>query len=92
MARMSNREVVKAFFFGNKEAQSHNGNLYISWDGNRLMNYGTCIVQRTDDGYIYNATRYSNTTSHIQSYVRYEMHGLKYTEVKNVKIGTCYLA
>ena len=86
---MSNENVIKAFMKG-ESAKSSNGNLYVSWDGKRLINYSTCIAQKLSNGrYIVNSTKYSMSTSKIQCYVRY--HIGKYREVFNVPINTLYL-
>jgi hypothetical protein len=81
---MSNKEVIKSFIQG-KSTKSSNGNLWVSCDGKRLFNYYTCIAQRTENGYVLNSTKYSNTTSRIQYYLRNMLP--KYTEVTNIKIG-----
>ena len=79
---MSNKEVIKSFMEG-KVAKSSNGNLWVSWDGKRLFNYTTCICQKYANGYVLNTTRYSNTTSRIQYYLRNMLP--RYTEVNNIK-------
>ena len=86
---MSNQEVINRFKNGMK-GQSSNGNLWISCDGTRLFNYGTCIAQRTSEGYIVNSTKYSVSTSKIQNYVRNTLRN--YKEVVGIRMGTSYLA
>ena len=73
--RMTNQNVIIEFIKGNNEdAQSHNGNLWITANSQRLMNYGTCLAERLPNGtFLVNCTRYSVTTSKIQGYVRYEL-------------------
>lgn len=86
---MTNRQVINAFVSG-KSGKSSNGNLYVSWDGKRLFNYETCIAQRLSDGtFVVNSTKYSVTTSKIQTYVRYTLG--EYTEVFGKPRGTSYL-
>ena len=86
---MTNQQVINAFVCG-KSAKSSNGNLWVSWDKKRLFNYGTCIAQRLSDGtFVVNSTKYSITTSKIQTYVRYTIG--KYTEVFDKPRGTSYL-
>lgn len=86
---MSNQEVINRFKNG-QSGKSSNGNLWISYDNNRLMNYATCIAQRLSDGsYVVNSTKYSVSTSKIQSMVRRTLHN--YKEVTDVRIYTTYL-
>ena len=87
---MTNQQVINAFVSG-KSGKSSNGNLYVSCDKTRLFNYGTCIAQRLSDGtFVVNSTKYSVTTSKIQTYVRYTIGN--YTEVFGKPRGTSYLA
>ena len=86
---MSNQEVINKFMNG-KSAKSSNGNLWTSSDNNRLMNYATCIAQRLSDGtFIVNSTKYSVTTSQIQTKVRRTLRN--YKEVTDIRIHTAYL-
>ena len=89
---MSNKEVIKRFVEG-LSGKSFNGNLFISLDGQRLINYNTCIAQRVGYGkYVFNRTKYSTSTSKIQSYVAYYLKTEKYKEVTDVPINSMYLA
>ena len=81
---MSNKDVIKSFIEG-KVAKSSNGNLWVSYNGKRLFNYYTCIAQWTPKGFVLNGTKYSNSTSRIQYYLRNMLP--RYTEVTNIKIG-----
>lgn len=84
---MTNREVIISFMNG-KVAKSSTGNLYSN--GDRLFNYQTCIAEHTGNGkVIVNSTKYSVTTSKLQTYVRYEADRLKggYIEVTGVQAG-----
>ena len=86
---MTNKQVSNAFVSG-KSAKSSNGNLWVSWDGKRLFNYETCIAQRLQDGtFVVNSTKYSVSTSKIQTYVRYTIGN--YKEVFGKPRGTSYL-
>lgn len=92
MKRMNNQEVINAFVNGVNNIQSYNGNLYVSWDGNRLINYSTCIAQRNEDGtFTVNSTKYSVTTSKLQTYVRDTIGKGNYKEVTNIRVNTLYL-
>jgi hypothetical protein len=99
MAKYNNETVIKMFFQGNTNIESHTGNLWISNDGKRLMNYATCLAERSELGLIINRTSYSNTTSKIQSQFIRELNK-QYSksfqeehtiEVDNVDRGTAYL-
>lgn len=86
---MTNQQVINNFKCG-KSGKSSNGNLYVSWDGNRLINYNTCIAQRLSDGtFVVNSTKYSPTTSKIQTYVRSTLR--TYKEVFGKPRCTLYL-
>lgn len=79
---MKNREVISAFVNG-KSARTTN----LRTDGNKLYNYSTCIGQKLSDGtIIVNSTKYSVTTSKIQTYLRYAVSesGKKSVEVLGV--------
>lgn len=63
---LSNSKVIAAFAQGRS---AKNRNLYT--DGKVLINYSTAIAQRLSNGnVVYNATKYSITTSKIQSWTR----------------------
>jgi len=51
--------------------------------GDKLYSYYTLMAQRTANGIIVNACKYSVTTSKHQGYIRaaLDKYGLKYTEV-----------
>ena len=76
--RTNNLEVIKAFRQG-KEATSHNGNLIST--GAILINYSTPIAKHSDNGIILNSTKYSRTTSTIQSKVRQYCNVIEEVEV-----------
>ena len=64
-----NAEFIKYFKDGGREQKNCN-NLHII--GDKLYNYGTILIE--DDGAIakVNLTKYSRTTSKIQSYIKRE--------------------
>ena len=94
---MDNETVIKAFLSG-KQAKTplrtiRNG--YYSYKGrtlytdeNNLINYKTTIATLKDNKLYLNITKYSNTTSHIQSKIRRlaESMGLEIVEVKGIEL------
>ena len=86
---MKNREVISAFVNGhyvNGQVRTTN----LRTDGNKLYNYSTCIGQKLSDGtIIVNSTKYSVTTSKIQTYLRYAVSesGKKSVEVLGVPLN-----
>lgn len=85
---MRNQQVIDAFVNG-KIGRSSNGNLYST--GDKLINYSTCIAQRIANGVILNLTRYSVTTSKIQSWARGSIRG-NVNVVSGVPMGALNLA
>ena len=84
---MNNKSVINAFICG-KSAKSSNGKLYSN--GEKLYSYYTVIGQRLADGtIILNRTKYSVSTSKIQTWLLYSVieSGLQYKEVCNVPLG-----
>jgi hypothetical protein len=74
MAKLTNQGVISAFLNGLTGVESHTGNLWISADGTKLMNYATCLVQHHPEyKLIINKTKYSSTTSKIQNYIQREL-------------------
>lgn len=88
MARMTNQQLIEKFAMGNAEHgdQSHTGNLWVTPNEDKLMNYGTCLVHRVKGHFIFNETKYSSTTSKIQSYIRRELG--EFISLVNVPIET----
>jgi hypothetical protein len=70
---MKNLDVVKLYVAGVEKGKTTNLRIE-GHEGERLMNYNTCLAQRVvTDGivsYIVNETKYSRSTSAIQSMVR----------------------
>lgn len=60
---ISNANLINAFLKGD---YATNGSMHT--DGTRLFSYATCIAQKTPDGMIFNACKYSPTTSKQQTY------------------------
>jgi hypothetical protein len=94
MARMTNQEVIKKFM-GNATATSHTGNL-VSENG-KLINYNTVLAQwilinpeapYSEQRYklFINETKYSVTTSKIQTWIRYEAGA--YEALNDIPRGT----
>ena len=88
---MNNQSVINAFVCG-KSAKSSNGNLRSY--GNKLVSYYTTIAQRLDNGTIVlNRTRYSVSTSKIQTWTKVAFHDNRnVVEVTDVPFGTTDLA
>lgn len=90
--KFDNRTVIEKYFSGYDSIESHTGNLLVSNDGKRLMNYSTCLVERSlEHGYIYNATKYSVTTSKIQTYIKGYLNYREHVTVSGVQLSTSYL-
>lgn len=91
--KTNNQSVISNFFQGTI-CESHTGNLWVSADGLRLMNYSTCLVEvyPVTNEILVNETKYSVTTSKIQSYIR--RHTAYMSDVRpvhGVYQGTSYL-
>jgi hypothetical protein len=72
MVKMKNQDVIEAFvgYDIKPGIESHTGNLYITMSGRKLMNYNTVLAQRVGNEIIVNSTKYSVTTSKIQTWLR----------------------
>ncbi len=89
---MNNQSVINAFICG-KSANSSNRNLRSY--GNKLVSYYTTIAERLADGtIILNRTKYSVSTSKIQTYILKDVlnNKLNHKEVYNVPLGASDLA
>lgn len=74
-------------------ASKKGNSMSVAWDGDHLFSYGTCIGERTQDGFILNVTKYSVTTSRHQYHLRNALRGYKVVETtKRVPAYTQYLA
>lgn len=94
---MDNETVIKEFLSG-RQAKTPLRNIrngYYSYKGrtlytdeNNLINYKTTIATLKDNKLYLNITKYSNTTSHIQSKIRQlaTSKGLEIVEVKGIEI------
>jgi len=78
---LSNSNVINAFVMGRS---AKNRNLYT--DGTKLVNYYTTIAQRIGNKMVFNATKYSVSTSKIQTWTRGEIG--QCTIVEGVPMGT----
>ena len=84
---MRNIEVINQFL--NKSSGNSDTKNLIS-DGVRLFSYNTCIAEWTDDFVLFNVTKYSRSTSRIQSMILRELKKLihKSVSIDNVPINT----
>lgn len=64
---MRNQEVIENYF-NFIEGRSSNGNLYTR--DNKLINYSTIIAYYENDTYYINISKYSRTTSKIQTLIK----------------------
>ena len=86
---MRNIEVIKQFL-NKSSGNSDTGNL-IS-DGVKLFSYNTCIAEWTDSLLLVNVTKYSKSTSRIQSMLIHELKSWYIPlAIENVPINTKYL-
>jgi hypothetical protein len=66
---MKNIDLINAFVSGATKGKASN----LRIEGNRLMNYDTCLAERWDKlggqeyGFVVNATKYSTSTTTIQN-------------------------
>lgn len=86
---MTNKNLCYEFVKGAANGRGSNMHIY----DNKLYSYSTCICERivNERGYynfIYNATKYSSTTSRQQYYLRNALIGENVTEVKSVPMYT----
>ena len=80
----SNQDIINAFVNGKSDVS--NRNLRTNFNGTKLINYSTVIAQRINGKWYVNETKYSTSTSKIQTYVRCTLK--TYTEVSGVPMGT----
>lgn len=88
---MRNIEVIKQFL--NKSSGNSDTENLIS-DGVKLFSYNTCIAEWTNDFVLFNVTKYSSSTSRIQSMMLRELQKIniyKFIFIDNVPINTKYL-
>lgn len=78
---LSNMSVIESFVMG-KAANNTN----LRTDGTRLVNYYTTIAQRIGNKMVFNATKYSVSTSKIQTWTRGKIG--QCTIVEGVPMGT----
>lgn len=82
----TNKDIINAFING--KAYAHNTNLRVGCNGDRLINYSTTLAQRCGKKIIVNATKYSVSTSKIQSWLNYAIKDFDLIVVDNVPMGT----
>lgn len=87
---MKNIDVIKTFVNGGTKAKTTN--LYI--DGDKLMNYTTCLCERFEKlggqefGFVINTTKYSQSTTTIQNKLYdYIPEDLITAELRNIPMG-----
>ena len=67
---MKNSQIVEDFFYGYNGKHKKNKSGSVRIEGNKLFSYNTCIAECVDGICYINLTRYSNTTSRIQSLIK----------------------
>lgn len=78
------KDVIQGFISGDDKGKASGGRLFIE-DG-KLINYGTVIAQRSNEGLIINATKYSMTTTKHQNVLLNSAYGIV-TTVVDVPMG-----
>jgi hypothetical protein len=87
---------ISRCFWDGYHLESHTKNLYFTssdcYGGGKLINYGTCLLQwnKEHTAVYFNTTRYSSTTSKIQSYIRKYLETLP-EDVKVYVVGGLYM-
>lgn len=87
---MRNIEVIKQFL---NKSSGNSDTKNLTSNGVKLFSYNTCIAEWTDDFVLFNVTKYSRSTSRIQSMILRELKKLihKSVFIDNVPINTQYL-
>lgn len=87
---MKNVDVIRTFINGGRNAKTENLRII----ANVLENYSTVLAEFTEYGLIVNSTKYSVSTSKIQSALRFELSnaGISYIELKGLRYGVRDLA
>ena len=73
---MKNEKVIENYF---NNVNCHSLNVYSV--NENLINYNTILVHYEDNTYYVNISYYSVTTSKIQSYIKNELHYIKYSKI-----------
>jgi hypothetical protein len=86
---MTNEQIIKRFFCNPKEASANNLHIEKRGDNWILVNYYTdLVIYHTDiNQYVMNETKYSVSTSRIQSLIRSYIPSSDYTTVLGCKKG-----
>jgi hypothetical protein len=84
---MTTYELVKEFIQGAEKGKASGGRLYI--EGNKLMNYNTCLAEASGGVWYLNMTKYSRTTTTHQNRLHRELLGYRVLPVvlDDVPIG-----
>lgn len=84
------QQVIDQFVAGDREGYSgtakNHGNLRI--EGDQLIHYSTPILERYNDKYIFNVTRYSIQTGQLQKKIKAALSKDVLIEVKRVPSDT----
>lgn len=81
---MTNEQILKKFVEGATTGKTNNLRIV----GNLLYNYQTVIAERSEtNGFALNRTKYSQTTSKIQSKIASILHNTKTIEIIDVPEG-----
>lgn len=83
---ISNKDFCHQYAYASNDNQErHNGNM--SYSNGVMLSYNTALAKKFDNFTLYNCTRYSNTTSKQQGYLRNALHG-KVIYVDGLDYGT----
>lgn len=66
-----NNDFIEYFLNGGRDQKKCN-NLYI--EDNKLFNYNTILLEEVENEIYFNTTKYSKSTSRIQTYIRQELY------------------
>lgn len=86
---MRNVDVIEKFL--NREAKGKVTNLRIESQGRKLVNYNTVLAQWNEDGSLtVNNTKYSSSTSRIQTQIKHLVNqkGIEYKEITKIPFNT----
>jgi hypothetical protein len=64
---MTTKDLIVEFVNGATKGKASGGRLYI--EGNKLINYGTCLAEVVNGTWYVNVTKYSRTTTTHQNYL-----------------------
>lgn len=81
----SNKDFCHQYAYASNHESKRNGNM--SYSNGIMLSYNTALAKKFDNFTLYNCTRYSNTTSKQQGYLRNALHG-KVIYVDGLDYGT----